>query len=174
MIIAAVRTKSKLDLLNLAIYISLTMGIIGLFSRVMIDEEHRLYMVLTISSPILIASGIIGMMFDNIFRGLFVLGLIVVLTIISNGLESDKRYIRKIYKEVEDLRTQNPNKNDKEIMKDLFDSRFPKIGMAVKEEILNDSEDFEDMLLKAIEFNSSGKISRTLTINELEREDDEL
>lgn len=158
--------------MTLIIYLSLTLGIIGLFSRVMTDKEHMLYMVLTIGSPLLIGSGIIGMMFDNIFRGLFVLALIIVLTIISNGLESDKRYIKNIYKEVEGLRAQNPDKNDKEIMNDLFDLRFPKIGMAVREEILNDSEDFEDMLLKAIEFNSSGKISKTLTINELEREDD--
>ena len=114
------------------------------------------------------------MMFDNIYRGLFVLGLIIVLAIISNGLESDSRYIRNIYKEVEELRRQNPGKNDKEIMKDLFDIRFPKISMAVREEILNESEDFEDMLLRTIEFNSSGKISKSLTINELEREDDEL
>lgn len=113
------------------------------------------------------------MMLDNIYRGLFVLALLIVLAIISNGLESDSRYIRKIYKEVEELRRQSPGKNDKEIMKDLFDSRFPKISMTVREVILNESEDFEDMLLKTIEFNSSGKISKTLTINELEREDDE-
>lgn len=112
------------------------------------------------------------MMLENIIRGLFVLGLIIVVSIISKGLESDKRYIRKIYKEVEDLRAQNPQKNDKEIMEGLFDLRFPKISMSVREEITNNSEDFEEMLVKTIEFNSSGKISKIVTINELEREDD--
>lgn len=158
--------------MNLTIYITLTLGIIGLFSRVLTDKESRLYTLLTLGSPILIGSGTLLMMFDNIYRGLFVLALLIVLAIISNGLESDSRYIRKIYKEVGELRRQNPDKNDKEIMKDLFDLRFPKIGMAVREEILNESEDFEDMLLRTIEFNSSGKISKTLTINDLEREDD--
>ena len=160
--------------MNLTIYITLSLGVIGLFLRVLTDKEGRLYMLLTIASPILIGSGTLLMMFDNIYRGLFVLGLLIVLAIISNGLESDSRYIRKIYKEVKELRNQNPAKDDKEIMKDLFDSRFPKISMAVREEILNGSEDFEDMLLRAIEFNSSGKITKSLTINELEREDDAL
>ncbi len=160
--------------MNLTIYITLSLGVIGLFLRVLTEKESRLYTLLTIASPILTGSGTLLMMFDNIFRGLFVLGLIIVLAIVSNGLESDSRYIRKIHKEVEELRRQNPNKNDKEIMKDLFDLRFPKISMAVREEILNGSEDFEDMLLRAIEFNSSGKITKSLTINELEREDDAL
>jgi len=127
---------------------------------------------MTIASIIFIGSGIVLMMLENIIRGLFVLGLIIVVSIISKGLESDKRYIRKIYKEVEDLRAQNPQKNDKEIMEGLFDLRFPKISMSVREEITNNSEDFEEMLVKTIEFNSSGKISKIVTINELEREDD--
>lgn len=114
------------------------------------------------------------MMLDNFIRGLFVLGMMVVLAIISNGLESDKRYIRNIYKKVEELRAINPGKNDAEIMNDLFNSQFPKIGKAVREEIINESEDFEDMLLKTIEFDSSGKISKSLTIDELEREEDAL
>ena len=158
--------------MNLIIYISLSLGIIALFSKVMTDKESWLYRVLTVGSAILIGSGTLLMMFDNIYRGLFVLGLIIVLTIISNGLESDKRYIRNIYKEVEKLRRQNPDKSGKEIMKDLFDLRFPKISKSVREEIMNDGEDFEDMLLMAIEYNSSGKISKSLSINELEKEDD--
>ena len=149
------------------------MGVIGLFSRVMTDKEAGLYTVLTIASFFFVGSGIFLMMLENIFRGLFVLGLIIVLTIISKGLESEKRYIRKIYKEVEELRVDNPLKNDKEIMEKLFESRFSKISTSVREEIINESEDFEDMLLKAIEFDSSGKISKSLTIDELERENDE-
>lgn len=172
MTIAAVQTKNRLEYLNLTIFISLTLGIIGLFSRVMTDKEDRLYVVLTFASTILIGSGIVLMMFDNIMRGLFVLALIIVLAIISKGLEADKRYIRKIYKEVEDLRAKNPQKNDREIMEDMFNLRFPKISISVRKEIMNDSEDFEEMLLKTIEFNSSGKISKSLTINELEMDDD--
>ena len=138
----------------------------------MADKKDRLYIVLTLASSIFIGGGIIMMMLDNLFRGLFVLGIIVILSIIANGLESDKRYIKKIYKEVEDLREKNPKKNDKEIMRDLFNSRFPKISISVREDIINNSEDFEDMLLKSIEFNSTGKISKTFTIDELEREND--
>jgi len=158
--------------LDITIFIFLTIGVIGLFSRVMTDKEAWLYTVLTLASTFFVGSGIFLMMLENIFRGLFVLGLIIVLTIISKGLESEKRYLRKIYKEVEELRVNNPSKNDKEIMEKLFESRFSKISMSVREEIINDSEDFEDMLMKAIEFNSSGKISKSLTIDELEREND--
>ena len=170
--IAAAKTKSRLDSLNIIIFILLSFGIIVLFLRVLTDNEDWLYKVLTIASTIIIGSGVTLMMLDNVFRGLFVLGLIVVLAILANGLESDKRYLRKIYKEVEDMRVKNPNKNDKEIMEDLFNSRFPKISSSVREEIINESEDFEDMLLRSIEFNSSGKISKSPTIDELEREND--
>ena len=62
----------------------------------MTDKKDRLYIVLTLASSLFIGGGIIMMMLDNLFRGLFVLGIIVILSIIANGLESDKRYIKKI------------------------------------------------------------------------------
>ena len=92
--------------------------------------------------------------------------------ILTKGLESDKRFLKKIYSQIDEYRSLNPEIDDAEIMNKIIKSNFPKIKQPVIDEIISDSEDLEEMIYKATEYDETGKIKKPYPPENLDDLDD--
>ncbi len=104
--------------------------------------------------------GIVLLLLDGVFGGVIAIVAIVTIIIMAKGLESDKIFLNKIYSTVEKYRIENPNGSDAEIMEKVIRSNFSKMKAPIIDEIINGSEDLEEMIYKAVEYDASGKIRK--------------
>ena len=107
-----------------------------------------------------IISGLIAFGFIHLFGAVTASIAIYVIIKIAIGLETDKMFLRNIYNEIDGFRKDDTDINDKEIMMKIFESNFPEISDSVTERIMETSEDIEEMLLQAIEYENSGKLKK--------------
>ena len=107
-----------------------------------------------------IISGLIAFGFIHLFGAVTASIVIYVIIKIVIGLETDKMFLRNIYNEIDGFRKDESDINDEEIMMKIFESNFPEISNSVTERIIETSEDIEEMLLQAIEYENSGKLKK--------------
>ena len=107
-----------------------------------------------------IISGLIAFGFIHLFGAVTAGIAIYVIIKIAIGLETDKMFLRNIYNEIDTLRKDDNDINDEDIMVKIFKSNFPEISNPVTERIIETSEDIEEMLLQAIEYENYGKLKK--------------
>ena len=129
-------------------------------SRILIIRRNKFYTFVSVASLMSIISGLIAFGFIHLFGAVTASIAIYVIIKIAIGLETDKMFLRNIYNEIDGLRKDDTNMNDEDIMMTIFESNFPEISNSVTERIIETSEDIEEMLLQAIEYENSGKLKK--------------
>ena len=107
------------------------------------------------------AGGLIAFGFVHLIGAATAAIAIYVIIKIATGLESDMMFLRDIYNEIEILRKDDPDMKDEEIMLKVFEANFPDTSNSVNKKIIETSEDIEEMLLRAIEYENSGKLKKS-------------
>ena len=160
MITAADQNNRNVYLLNLFIFFSLSLGMLAYLSRILIRERNKFYVFVTIASLMSILGGLIAFGFVHLF-GSFTAAVAIYLIIkVATGLESDMMFLREIYNEIDGLKKDNPEMNDGDIMMKVFEANFPDTGNSVNKKIIESSEDIEEMLLRAIDYENTGKLKK--------------
>lgn len=116
--------------------------------------------------------GVIFLLIDGIMGGIIALFTILMIIVMAKGLESDKIFLKKIYSQVDEYKITHPGSNDAEIMNHIINSKFPKIKQRIIDEIIDESEDIEEMIYKAVEFDQTGKIRKPYPPEDLDDLDD--
>ena len=150
----------------------MSIGLGGYLSRILFEGGKLPHKLITMFSLLFLSGSIILLFFEGFFGG--VISLIIVTTIImsAKGLESEKRFMKKIYKEVDLQKKKSSDISEEDLMSKIFESKFPKISSTIREEIIENSEDFEEMLYKAMEYDATGKIRKTSLTQKLDGEND--
>ncbi len=136
------------------------MGLIGFLSKYYLNKDKVLYKLLSWISVILMTVGIVYLLVEGIMGGLIAIATILLIIILAKGLESDMNFLKKIYSQVNEYKILNPGTDDVEIMDNIIKSNFPKIKQPIIDEIIDDSEDIEEMIYKAVEYDQTGKIRK--------------
>lgn len=121
---------------------------------------------MTIASLISITGGLIAFGFVHFYAAVTAAIAIFVIIKIAVGLESDMMFLRDIYNEIDTLRKDNPDMNDEDIMMKVFEANFPDTGKRVNKKIIETSEDIEEMLLRAIDYENTGKLKKVDPLEE--------
>lgn len=100
------------------------------------------------------------MLVEGIMGGVIAIATILLIILLAKGLESDMIFLKKIYSQIDEYKILNPGTDDAEIMDNIIKSNFPKIKQTIIDEIIDDSEDIEEMIYKAVEYDQSGKIRK--------------
>lgn len=104
--------------------------------------------------------GVIYLLIDGIMGGLIAIFTILMIIVMAKGLESDKIFLKKIYSQIKEYKFLHPGSKDAEIMNHIIKSNFPKIKQRIIDEIIDGSEDIEEMIYKAVEYDQTGKIRK--------------
>ncbi len=104
--------------------------------------------------------GIVHLLIEGIMGGIIAIATILLIILLARGLESDMIFLKEIYSQIDEYKILNPGSNDKEIMNNIIKSNFPKIKQPIIDEIIDGSEDIEEMIYKAVEYDQSGKIRK--------------
>jgi len=107
-----------------------------------------------------ITGGLIAFGFVHFYAAVTSAIAIFVIIKIAIGLESDMMFLRDIYNEIDTLRKDDPDMNDEDIMMKVFEANFPDTGNSINKRIIETSEDIEEMLLQAIDYENSGKLKK--------------
>lgn len=108
----------------------------------------------------LMVTGIVYLLMEGIMGGIIASATILLIILLAKGLESDMIFLKKIYSQIDEYKSLNPGSNDEEIMNSIIKSNFPKIKQPTIDEIIDGSEDIEEMIYKAVEYDQSGKIRK--------------
>ena len=136
------------------------MGLIGYLSKYYLNKDKVLYKLLSWISVILMTVGIVYLLVEGIMGGVIAIATILLIILLAKGLESDMIFLKKIYSQIDEYKILNPGTDDAEIMDNIIKSNFPKIKQTIIDEIIDDSEDIEEMIYKAVEYDQSGKIRK--------------
>ena len=136
------------------------MGLIGYLSKYYLNKDKNRYKLLSWISVILMTVGFFYLFLEGIVGGVIALATILLIILLAKGLESDMNFLKDIYSQVDEYRNLNPGSNDAEIMSNIIKSNFPKIKQPIIDEIIDDSEDIEEMIYMAAEYEQSGKIRK--------------
>ena len=142
-------------------FILLSLGLVGYLLKYFLDKEKSTYTLLMYSSIGLLVAGIINLSLSDLTGSVIALITIASILIMARGLESDKDFMKKIYKEAASVKAANPELDDAGLMEKIIGSNFPEIEIDSRREIIENSEDLEEMLFKAVEFETTGKISKS-------------
>ena len=129
-------------------------------SRILIRKRNKFYILVTIASLMSITSGLIAFGFVHFYAAVTSAIAIFVIIKIAIGLESDMMFLRDIYNEIDTLRKDDPDMNDEDIMMKVFEANFPDTSNSINKRIIETSEDIEEMLLRAIDYENSGKLKK--------------
>ena len=105
-------------------------------------------------------AGIVYLLMEGIMGGIIAIATILLIILLARGLETDMTFLKKIYSQINEYKILNPGSNDAEIMNNIIKSNFPKINQSIIDEIIDGSEDIEEMIYKAVEYDQSGKIRK--------------
>lgn len=112
------------------------------------------------------------MLMEGIMGGVIATATILLIILLAKGLEKDKNFLKKIYTQVDEYKNHHLGCDDAEIMDSIIKSNFPKISQTIIDEIIGDSEDMEEMIYKAVEYDQSGKIRKPYPPENLDDLDD--
>ncbi len=129
-------------------------------SRILIRRRNKFYILVTIASLTSMISGLIAFGFVHFYAAVTAAIAIYVIIRIATGLESDMMFLRDIYNEIDGLKKDDPDMNEEDIMMKVFEANFPDTGNSVNKKIIETSEDIEEMLLRAIEYENSGILKK--------------
>ena len=146
--------------MTLFIFLSLSLGMLAYLSRILIRKRNKFYILVTIASLMSITSGLIAFGFVHFYAAVTSAIAIFVIIKIAIGLESDMMFLRDIYNEIDTLRKDNPDMNDEDIMMKVFEANFPDTSNSINKRIIETSEDIEEMLLRAIDYENTGKLKK--------------
>ena len=138
----------------------LSLGLIGHLGKYYLNDDKIQYKLLSWISVILMTVGIVYLLMEGIMGGVIAIATILLIIVLAKGLESDMIFLKKIYSQVDEYKILNPGSNDAEIMNNIIKSNFPKIKQPIIDEIVGGSEDIEEMIYKAVEYDQSGKIRK--------------
>ncbi|MCH7618808.1 MAG: hypothetical protein IH880_03465 [Candidatus Marinimicrobia bacterium] len=154
--------------MTLFIFLSLSLGMLAYLSRILIRKRNKFYILVTIASLMSITSGLIAFGFVHFYAAVTSAIAIFVIIKIAIGLESDMMFLRDIYNEIDTLRKDNPDMNDEDIMMKVFEANFPDTSNSINKRIIETSEDIEEMLLRAIDYENSGKLKKSDVLEDSE------
>ena len=137
-------------------------------SRILIRKRNKFYILVTIASLMSITSGLIAFGFVHFYAAVTSAIAIFVIIKIAIGLESDMMFLRDIYNEIDTLRKDDPDMNDEDIMMKVFEANFPDTSNSINKRIIETSEDIEEMLLRAIDYENSGKLKKSDVLEDSE------
>lgn len=146
--------------MNVQIFLFLSIGLIGYLSKYYLKKDKAQYKILSWISVILMTVGIVYLLMAGIMGGIIAIGTILLIILLARGLESDMIFLKGIYSQIDEYKILNPGSNDKEIMNNIIKSNFKKIKQPIIDEIIDGSEDIEEMIYKAVEYDQSGKIRK--------------
>ena len=129
-------------------------------SRILIRKRNKFYILVTIASLMSITSGLIAFGFVHFYAAVTSAIAIFVIIKIAIGLESDMMFLRDIYNQIDTLRKDDPDMNDEDIMMKVFEANFPDTSNSINKRIIETSEDIEEMLLRAIDYENTGKLKK--------------
>ena len=154
--------------MTLFIFLSLSLGMLAYLSRILIRKRNKFYILVTIASLMSITSGLIAFGFVHFYAAVTSAIAIFVIIKIAIGLESDMMFLRDIYNEIDTLRKDDPDMNDEDIMMKVFEANFPDTSNSINKRIIETSEDIEEMLLRAIDYENSGKLKKSDVLEDSE------
>ena len=154
--------------MTLYIFLSLSLGMLAYLSRILIRKRNKFYILVTIASLMSITGGLIAFGFVHFYAAVTSAIAIFVIIKIAIGLESDMMFLRDIYNEIDTLRKDNPDTNDEDIMMKVFEANFPDTSNSINKRIIETSEDIEEMLLRAIDYENSGKLKKSDVLEDSE------
>ena len=154
--------------MTLFIFLSLSLGMLAYLSRILIRKRNKFYILVTIASLMSITSGLIAFGFVHFYAAVTSAIAIFVIIKIAIGLESDMMFLRDIYNEIDTLRKDNPDMNDEDIMMKVFEANFQDTSNSINKRIIETSEDIEEMLLRAIDYENSGKLKKSDVLEDSE------
>ena len=146
--------------MNGQIFLFLALGLIGYLGKFYLNKGKIQYKLLSWISVLFMMVGAVLLLMDGIMGGVIAIATILVIILLAKGLESDKIFLNKIYSQVDEYKSLNRESNDAEIMKKIFKSNFQKIKPSIIDEIIEGSDDIEEMIYKAVEYDQSGKIRK--------------
>ena len=146
--------------MNVQIFLLLSFGLIGYLGKYYFNEDKIQYNLLSWISVILMTAGIVYLLMEGIMGGIIAIATILLIILLARGLETDMTFLKKIYSQINEYKILNPGSNDAEIMNNIIKSNFPKIKQPIIDEIIDGSEDIEEMIYKAVEYDHSGKIKK--------------
>ena len=129
-------------------------------SRILIRKRNKFYILVTIASLMSITGGLIAFGFVHFYAAVTSAIAIFVIIKIAIGLESDMMFLRDIYNQIDTLRKDDPDMNDEDIMMKVFEANFPDTSNSINKRIIETSEDIEEMLLRAIDYENTGKLKK--------------
>ncbi|MCH8304615.1 MAG: hypothetical protein IIB94_05735 [Candidatus Marinimicrobia bacterium] len=154
------------------LFLALSLGLIGYLSKYYLEKDTIQYKLLSWISVLLMTVGVVYLLLDGIMGGVIAFSTVLLIILLAKGLESDKRFLKKIYSQIDEYRSLDPEINNAEIMNKIIKSNFPKIKQPIINEIISDSEDLEEMIYKATEYDETGKIKKPYPPENLDDLDD--
>ncbi len=146
--------------MNVQIFLFLSFGLIGYLAKFYLNRDKIQYKILSFISVMLMTVGIVYLLIEGIMGGIIAIAIILLIILSARGLESDMIFLKKIYSQIDEYKNLNPRCNDEEIMNSIIKSNFPKIKQPTIDEIIDSSEDIEEMIYKTVEYDQSGKIRK--------------
>ena len=137
-------------------------------SRILIRTRNKFYILVSITSLMSITGGLIAFGFVHFYAAVTSAIAIFVIIKIAIGLESDMMFLRDIYNEIDTLRKDDPDMNDDDIMMKVFEANFPDTSNSINKRIIETSEDIEEMLLLAIDYENTGKLKKVDVLEDSE------
>ncbi len=104
--------------------------------------------------------GVVTLSFNGYMGAILATLSMLLIIVLAKGLESDKRFLKELYSQIDEYRNDDPQISNAEVMKKIINTNFPKIGNSIVHEIIVESEDIEEMIYKAVEYDTSGKIRK--------------
>ena len=142
------------------LFLILSLGLLGYLGKFYLDKDRIQYKLLSWISILSMTVGVVYLLLDGIMGGVIAIATILLIILLAKGLESDKIFLNKIYSQIDEIKSLNPESNDAEIMNKIIKSNFLKIKQPIIDEIIEGSEDIEEMIYKAVEYEDSGKIRK--------------
>ncbi len=146
--------------MNIQTFLFLTLGLTGYLGKYYLNKDKILYKPLSWLSMLFMTIGVIYLLIDGIMGGVIAIFTILMIIVMAKGLESDKIFLKKMYSQIKEYKILHPGSNDAEIMTNIIKSNFPKIKQRIIDEIIDNSEDIEEMIYKAVEYDQTGKIRK--------------
>ena len=137
-------------------------------SRILIRTRNKFYILVSITSLMSIIGGLITFGFVHFYAAVTSAIAIYIIIKIAIGLESDMMFLRDIYNEIDTLRKDDPDMNDEDIMMKVFEANFPDTSNSINKRIIETSEDIEEMLLLAIDYENTGKLKKVDVLEDSE------